>query len=366
MKIGLVNNLFEPYTKGGAEKVLKEMALQYIKEGHQVFVITTEPRNRKKSINNITIKEPGKEQEKNTNRIRTYYIPSSYYNLGELNIVYRLFWHISNFYNPSRKKMLEEIISIEKPELVISHNLIGIGFFLNDITRANNINQQHFLHDIQLLHPSGLMIKNKERKVDSPIAKLYQKQTRKYFQYIEKVISPSKWLLKEHQKRYFFQNTETEIRPLRKNIARDSTKKTDGINNNPSLLFVGQVEKHKGILFLIKALRKNSNSNISLVVIGGGKDLERAKKMAKDDKRISFLGKQEAGVVKKEMKKASLLVVPSLCYENSPTVIYEANECGLRVIASNIGGIPEIIKRGDILFEAGNSDEFIRNLESVT
>ena len=88
--------------------------------------------------------------------------------------------------------------------------------------------------------------------------------------------------------------------------------------------------------------------------------------MAKDDKRISFLGKQEAGVVKKEMKKASLLVVPSLCYENSATVIYEANECGLRVIASNIGGIPEIIKRGDILFEAGNSDEFIRSLKSVT
>lgn len=58
-----------------------------------------------------------------------------------------------------------------------------------------------------------------------------------------------------------------------------------------------------------------------------------------------------------------VLVVPSVYYDNSPTVIYEAMSHGLLVIGSRIGGIPELIEHGKngLLFEAGDR-EGLKNL----
>ena len=52
------------------------------------------------------------------------------------------------------------------------------------------------------------------------------------------------------------------------------------------------------------------------------------------------------------MAKADCLIVPSLCYENSPTVIYEAAYNNLPVLAANIGGISELLSMtGGISYE---------------
>ena len=51
---------------------------------------------------------------------------------------------------------------------------------------------------------------------------------------------------------------------------------------------------------------------------------------------------------------ADTLLVPSLCYENTPTVITEAHSHGLRVVASLIGGIPEMLLPNDIAIEPAN------------
>jgi glycosyltransferase involved in cell wall biosynthesis len=58
------------------------------------------------------------------------------------------------------------------------------------------------------------------------------------------------------------------------------------------------------------------------------------------------------------MKNANCLIVPSLCYENSPTVIYEAIAVGLPIIASKIGGITELLlDYGGIMFDPGDERE---------
>ena len=53
---------------------------------------------------------------------------------------------------------------------------------------------------------------------------------------------------------------------------------------------------------------------------------------------------------------ANILVIPSICYDNSPLVIYESFSRSTPVIGSNIGGIPELIQDGfnGYLFEAEN------------
>ena len=61
------------------------------------------------------------------------------------------------------------------------------------------------------------------------------------------------------------------------------------------------------------------------------------------------------------------LIVPSMCYENSPAVIYEALSMGLPVMAADIGGVPELIIEGKNgwIFTAGNFDELNKKIISL-
>ena len=66
--------------------------------------------------------------------------------------------------------------------------------------------------------------------------------------------------------------------------------------------------------------------------------------MAKDDKRIIFHGFVDNKEIMKFYEMINFLVIPSICYDNSPLVIYESFSTGTPVIGSDIGGIPELIK----------------------
>jgi glycosyltransferase involved in cell wall biosynthesis len=58
-------------------------------------------------------------------------------------------------------------------------------------------------------------------------------------------------------------------------------------------------------------------------------------------------------------REATFLVVPSRWFEGCPLVILEAMAAGIPVIASNIGGLPELVEHGvtGLLFEPGNAEE---------
>jgi glycosyltransferase involved in cell wall biosynthesis len=71
--------------------------------------------------------------------------------------------------------------------------------------------------------------------------------------------------------------------------------------------------------------------------------------------------------VPKALSALDVLVVPSIWPENSPLVIHEAFLAGLPVIASNVGGIPELVTHGvnGLLFRAGDVDDLSRALRQV-
>ena len=61
------------------------------------------------------------------------------------------------------------------------------------------------------------------------------------------------------------------------------------------------------------------------------------------------------------------MIVPSLCYENSPTVIYEAFSQGVPVIAADIGGVAELVKEGEtgFVFEADSTDSLLKAIKKA-
>ncbi len=133
----------------------------------------------------------------------------------------------------------------------------------------------------------------------------------------------------------------------------------------PPLVFgyVGRLDSHKGIELLVKAFRRlpYGVDRIKLCIYGDPAQAwppfwTRLQRAAGHDPRIRFVGtfpRSQAGSVYRGL---DALVVPSTWYENSPNVILEAFASGVPVIASNIGGMAELVQPGmnGALFEAGS------------
>lgn len=357
MKIALTNNLYYPYNRGGAETVIKKMAADLRAQNHEVILFTLYPK--KDALSE-------KIQIDIENEIKIYRFPSNYFRLTEFSTPRKLFWHLGNIFSGKKTAAIKKILITEKPDLIITHNLMGLGFQLPRMVRELGIRHEHYLHDIQLLHPSGLMMFGKEKMINSLSAKIYQYFTRRAFGSPAKVTAPSNWLLQEHLKRGFFKNSEKEVKQTEiNNIGGKNNIKTSNTDNEiKKLLFVGQIEYHKGVILLIKAFREaiKINPNLLLTLAGKGTLLTNAKKMSADEARIKFLDNLNHSDIAPLMAESDYLIVPSLCYENSPTTIYEAHSVGLPVIAANIGGIPEIIQTGDILFKPGDINDLVINL----
>ena len=350
MKIIIINNLYAPWIRGGAERVVEKTVVGLEKAGHEVFVIATAPK------------------ESRTDKV--FYLPSIFYYLEKYPLWRRFFWHLWDMINFINRVEIKKILQEKKPDLVITHNLQGIGLLVPGLLRKMKIKHFHTLHDIQLLHPSGLMIWGKEKIVETFPARVYQKIIRWLFGSPAAIISPSQWLLDEHAKRGFFTGSTKKVLP---NFFPDqrsfSQKKNETRNMEHEFLYVGQLEPHKGVEFLVETFLKFSderNFKAGLTIVGSGSRLEEIKKIVGDNKKIKILGRKNPGEIEELMLNADCLIVPSLCYENSPTVIYEAIAAQLPVIASRIGGITELMAAaGGLLIEPGNQEELLKQLKLI-
>lgn len=352
MKIGLCHNLYGELSRGGAETAVSLMADELRQAGHEVFLITTKPAGYK--ISNA---------DQSRNLYPVYYLESEYRNLDKHGLIFRFGWQIGNIFSFKKYRQIKKLLISLQPDLVITHNLMGLGFLTPLALQRRKIRHEHFLHDLQLLHPSGLMIWGQEKKLQSLAAKIYRVLTWILFGSPAKIISPSKWLMSEHDRYGFFPASKKEIRPF--HWPKAEVRRAMRSDKETRFIFIGQIEKQKGVFLLIAAFLKNKNENFRLTfaIRGGGSDLAEAKQLARDDKRITFLGPLSFAETENIKMTSDYLVVPSLCYENSPTVVYGAQAIGLSVIASDIGGLPELLGPNDRLFRPGDIEDLKQKLE---
>jgi len=115
------------------------------------------------------------------------------------------------------------------------------------------------------------------------------------------------------------------------------------------VLFVGRLAKAKGVDILIKAiniLKEKYQIEIKTAIVGKGYLEEELKGLVKElgtSKEIEFLGVRKD--IEKLMKSTKLLVLPSR-WEGLPLTMLEAMSSGAVIIATEVGGIPEVIEHG--------------------
>jgi starch synthase len=146
--------------------------------------------------------------------------------------------------------------------------------------------------------------------------------------------------------------------------------------SRPIVLFVGRITHQKGVAHLLAAAHSFVD-DAQLVLCAGAADTpELATQVANE---VAALRSERSGVVwiqdmlptddvVRLMSAATVFVCPSI-YEPLGIVNLEAMACGTAVVASNVGGIPEVVVDGEtgilVPYDANKSQEFETGLAAA-
>ncbi|NPV51060.1 MAG: glycosyltransferase family 4 protein [Candidatus Methanofastidiosum sp.] len=347
MKICLINTLYPPDIIGGAEVIVQKLAEGLKKNGYEIFIIATNSER--------------KYFHEESNGIRVYRInPFNLYPAYKAqkypNII-KPIWHVIDLWNPFMYFKIKNILKEELPDIVHINNYKGLSLSAFSAAKSLGIPFIFTAHDYSLICPRANLL-NRHGKIcnkKSILCKLYIALQKYVFDKNSPYIftSPSQFVIDKLKENKFLIKTKSVKIPLGLELNNKLTKKNYSSIN---ILFVGNLSKHKGPHILIETFKRIKKDNLVLNIVGKGEDENELKEFSKEDTRIIFHGFVSDKELVRFYKKANICVVPSIWYDNSPMVIYESFKYGTPVVASDIGGIPELIEDGvnGYLFEPGN------------
>lgn len=156
-----------------------------------------------------------------------------------------------------------------------------------------------------------------------------------------------------------------------------NSEKLAGTQDSPLRIgYLGQLEPHKGVHVLIEAFRRlslpNREGRDARLTIYGDMNrnagyVRRLRQLANGEPRIVFAGAYDNRRVAEVLSSMDVCAMPSMLYENSPTVILEARASGVPVITTDLGGMAEMVRHDvdGLLFRPGDADDLARQLQRL-
>lgn len=253
--------------------------------------------------------------------------------------------------NPSWINKIEQIVSIEKPDLINGH--IPVPIIADIAARVSHKNRIPFV----LTYHNDIVGYN---LLIRSIAKLYYFFIGNKTLYISNLIhATSDYYVQSSPYLKRFINKIAIVSPG-VNINQFKVKKSNFIREKHHLdderivLFVGQLNKaskHKGLNNLIKSIKiVNEEFKSKLIIIGKGDYIHYYKTIAKNigiEKDLIFTGFVKDQELIEYYTNSDVMVLPSNDQsEGFGMVLIEAQACGTPVIGTNVGGIPYAIENG--------------------
>lgn len=364
-RIMICCNVYPPNFIGGAELIAHSQALELKKNGYDVIVFTGD------------ISDCGKRHSIR----REVYEGLTVFRIRLVSQDYQP--EYINFYHEEVENHFKDVLNSFSPDVVHFHNIIGLSLGLIHIAKQRGIKTVLTLHDNWGFCHKNTIIKNEseicldftrckecmpyisdENNFGIPI-RIRQDFFRIIFRDVDEFISPSQYLAKN----YILAGIPEEKMHVIWNgidIQKFSNLSKIPDNQRVRFTFIGYFGKHKGINVLIDALPYLNNLNcLSVNLVGKGELMESLKdkvqKMGLSD-LVSFWGKIED--INDAYRSTDVLILPSIWPENQPVTITEAMASKIPIIASNLGGVPELIEDGKTgyLFEAGNSKDLAQKM----
>jgi len=153
------------------------------------------------------------------------------------------------------------------------------------------------------------------------------------------------------------------------NVFKPLKNKNNKGGEKVKLICVSRLMKFKGIQHLLLALSQMKLKNVELLIVGTGNfenDLKKLSAKLNLNKTVSFYGYCDNNKLPELYNDADIFVLPSLA-EAFGLVFAEAMACGLPIIGTTAGGIPEVVRNGEngILVQPGNVNELKNALEEL-
>lgn len=281
------------------------------------------------------------------------------------------------YYNIQAKKDLSKFIEKIKPDIIHYHSIYGLSFSVTDLYPK--------IPKIMTIHESGMFCPtmNMLLKNETYCANLLCKN-KNFINCVKNVCVKNnleasiRRALVTYVNSLFYKNINHFVVPSNalKNLVVSSnigikSENISVINNGIEIeknnehktgyyfLYVGRLDKEKGIHYLLEAF-KDLPKEIEVHIVGTGKEEINCKQFAEDNNidNVKFLGFKNREEIKEEYKNCIATILPCNWFENFPTTVLESFSFGKPVIASNIGGIPEQVEHNKtgLLFEVANVD----------
>ena len=183
---------------------------------------------------------------------------------------------------------------------------------------------------------------------------------RKSCKYIDKFIAPSKYLQQKFLTEFHIAREKILYLPYGFDRLRLSGRERIAHNSSDKPYVFGYIGRHqpsKGINLIIEAasqlISSKYNTNSFRVLIFGRADFATNATLRRMIAELGLNDKFEwrseyrnENIVKEVFNEVDAIIVPSIWEENSPLVIHEAQQCGVPVITSELGGMGELVRKG--------------------
>ena len=365
MKVLLLNNFH--YLRGGAERAYFDTAEILRSHGHEVaFFSMQDPKN-----------EPTKWSK--------YFVDNIDYNDSGLSVWRKIKAAQRFIYNFQSKRNLEKLLAEFRPDVAHLHNVYHqLSPSVIHVLKKNNIPMVMTMHDYNLISPNyNLFLNGKIWEKNSLLACIKdscikQSYAKSFINALEVVlnkilrtyknigifISPSMFLIDKFQEFNFKGKALYIPNPLEKKFFENSfIDDTTG-----PLVYFGRLSAEKGISTILLALKNLPEER--LVIVGEGPEknnLLRLTEKLNMENQVDFTGFKSGQELKNILKKAKAIIVPSVWYENMPYSVAESLAMGKIIIASRLGGIPDLISdnQNGFLFEPGKAQDLAKKIAEL-